>query len=535
MKFQKYLTLRPPKVSVNQKLTTGFVITFITLIIVFIVFPYKSRSQEANISMDDWQRKPTPATAYTHIPKKLGHYSIEDWQAVIDSTWGPGLPTAQKLLIFDEAWHRLNADYAAFQNLNVDWHALRQFYRTEIDSGVSRGRFSAIMNYLGLALMETHTNMYEDTVAFTPRDPGVPLFVFGSPGNTTHFGATLSPLPDSSSLVIKVLPNHPLGLVPGDVLLGYDGIPWKILYKEILAAQLPVSPTYVYTSTEDALNHIFLANSGMNWHLFDTLDVVKYSTGDTVHLLTAPLAGQTGFIWGNEQLPIPGVPWFNVNTGNIQFVSQLGDYVSWGIIDGTQVGYIYVGALTSDWQPNLSTEFFNAADSLMHHFDTDGLILDIRLNYGGMIETANLALSLLFNSRVASLGSDQRGPDTSNHFQMVPYTSPTIIPGDPETIYDRPIAVLTGPGTISMGEQLAYRMQLHPMSRQFGKPTAGAISYTSGSFPLGGYTNWHICYTLANCYPAGQPGNYLAHTGLLPDEEVWLTKDDVANGEEIPW
>ena len=60
-----------------------------------------------------------------------------------------------------------------------------------------------------------------------------------------------------------------------------------------------------------------LSDVGMNWHLFDTLDVVKYSNGDTSHFSTTSLAAQTGFIWGNEQLDIPGVPWPNINGNNV--------------------------------------------------------------------------------------------------------------------------------------------------------------------------------------------------------------------------
>jgi hypothetical protein len=473
----------------------------------------------------------TPPTEYNYIPKKPGHYSIQDWQAIIDSTWGQGLPTQTKLALFQEAWNSFDADYACFQNLEVNWDSLYQLYYSEIDSGVSQGRFAAIMNYLGLALLETHSYVYNRTVSInTPRNPGIPLFVFGTPGNITHFGAGLSPLPDSSLLVFKTLPNHPLNLVPGDVVLGYDGIPWKDLYKELLNAQLPYSPTSFYVSTETAMNHLYLVSAGMNWHLFDTLDVVKYATGDTVHFHTAPLAGQTGFIWGNEQLPVPGVPWLNVPPGIIQWPSQLGDYVSWGIIDGTQIGYIYVAELTA----SPGVEFFQAVDSLMNHYETTGIILDIRVNYGGTFGSDKQALSLLFNSDVYTVAYDQRGPDPNNHFQMIPLFSSgySAIPGDPQTFYDRPIAVLTGPGAISLGDVLALKMKYHPMSRLFGKPTSGAFSSWNGVINLMGNTNWQFAVTTGNAYLVSNPGNYLAHTELAVDEEVWFTQEDVANGDD---
>ena len=33
---------------------------------------------------------------FHYIPKKPGHYTAKDWQTVIDSTWGEGMPTEKK-------------------------------------------------------------------------------------------------------------------------------------------------------------------------------------------------------------------------------------------------------------------------------------------------------------------------------------------------------------------------------------------------------------------------------------------------------
>ena len=63
---------------------------------------------------------------------------------------------------------------------------------------------------------------------------GVPLFVpwhihsffrlINMRDHNHHFGASLAPLPDSSVFVYDAVSNHPLGLEPGDVIVGYDGI-----------------------------------------------------------------------------------------------------------------------------------------------------------------------------------------------------------------------------------------------------------------------------------------------------------------------
>jgi len=500
----------------------------------------------ASFAQDRWRvpsRSTKPPTEFNYIPKEPGHYSTADWSEIIDSTWGPGLPTNTKLQLFDAAWNRLNAEYAAYQNLNVDWQALYDLYHPEVAAGVSRGRFAAIMNYMGLTLQETHTWVEDKLVnQETPLDPGVPLLVVGAYMNNTHFGASLTPMPDSSLLVIRAVPNHPLGLAPGDIVLGYDGIPWKILYKELLAAQLPIHKAYMWGATEAAMTHNLLISAGMNWHLFDTLDVVKYSTGDTLHFSTASLAGQTEWIWGNEQLDISGVPWPNIGGENYfstMDVLDLEDFISWGIIEGTQIGYVYtIGWLSPDQLPgsNVAEQFYDAIDTLMNFYNTTGIIIDGRINLGGDY-TAKDGLSLLFNSYIETFAFDERYGDPNNHFQMRHSTWPpatvsyNAIYGDPANIYDKPIAILTGPCAASAGDQTPLRLQFHPMVRVFGKSTAGAFSIFTFE-DLNGNPNWQIAITFLNLYMVDNPGVYLCHTDLQVDEQVWLTQEDVANGED---
>ncbi len=89
-----------------------------------------------------------------------------------------------------------------------------------------------------------------------------------------HFGACLTPLPDSTLLVYKVVENHPLNLVPGDIILGYEGIPWKELIFELLDANIPMA-AYPGSSKVQKIYHL-LSSAGLNWHLFSEIDVVKY-------------------------------------------------------------------------------------------------------------------------------------------------------------------------------------------------------------------------------------------------------------------
>ena len=464
----------------------------------------------------------TPAPISPHT--KIGKRTVEEWRQLVDQTWGPGEETAEKVRIFDAAWDNLDGEYGAYMNLDVDMSALRRRYRQEIRAGVSRGRFAAIMNHLSLAMKDAHTAIVNQSVNWgTQMRIGTPLFVVGAWVNNSPFGAALTPMPDGSLLVFKALPNHALGLEPGDLVLGCDGVPWNVLYRQLLEAELPIRLQWVWGSTDASMEHCMLMSAGMNWHLFDTIDIQKYGSEDIVSLPTDLLVNLTGrAIWGNEQLPVPGVEMPD-------FVNE--DYITWGIIDGTQIGYIYVASWSYEDEDEISEQWYEAIDELMHNYETTGLIVDFRLNQGGYMLEAHDGYSLLFNERVSEVSFDLRG-SADDHLDMVPHRTFNAerftIPGDSATFYDKPIAVLTGPGAVSNGDWESLRMGFHPMVRTFGKPSNGAFTLSDTPY-LG--DDWYFSKATGSGYLV-DGHQYLAHTGVQVDQEVWLTRNDVAEGRD---
>ena len=461
--------------------------------------------------------------------KSLAFMSADDRRQAIDARWGPGPSTEVKLQIFDKFWEYVDAKFAAFQGIDVDWNALRNRYRPEVAAGVSRGRFAAIMNQLSLALRDTHTSAQDLPVnAFTVPVPGVPLLAVGD-WTWNQSGACSTAQPDGSALVYSAMPGHPLGLERGDRVLGYDGRPWRELYQELVREELPLWPLY-WGSSPSSFAHTFESSATMNWHLFQTMDIAKNS-GEVVHVPTSLMPGAVWHGFCSEQMAIPGVPkpvgtWEN-------------DTVSSGVVAGTNVGYIYVWA----WGPNSEVDFQQALLDLTELRRVDSLIVDFRFNAGGRLFAPHRGLGVLFPHPIPTTGFDER-MNPVDHFKMKNFDLPNSFIMDFDIsptrtrikeAFDGPIALLVGPGAASSGDMSSYWMTFHPRVRTFGKSTASTFNLPTQP-ALGTELNlgedWFGRIAEANLYRVGRPHQYLTHSEFPIDEHVWLRPEDVAAGKD---
>ena len=438
-----------------------------------------------------------------------------DWRARVDSLWGT-VPASDELRTFDSLWTLIDQKFACFQNLELDWNAIKIKYRPEIEKGVSRGRFSAILSQMSVALMEPHTRLGDVGVSNVNRGiPGIPILFCGAGGNDRSFGAGLTSLYDSTILVYMSVPSHPFGLVRGDVILGYDGVPWKILYQQLLKMEVPIPLTSYWGGNINAFTHCWLQSAGRNWHLFDTIDIIKYSTKDTLHLPTKLLVGKNLNLHCTEQLPVPGVPSPDSTNG----ISD----GTWGIVQGTNIGYVY----SWSWF-NSGKNFRNAIDSLTRIYKVDGIVIDLRCNNGGYIGNADDGLSLLFKAVPPPMYLATRN-DPLDHFSMR-LDQVFGMSVDSTRSYDKPVAVLMGPGSVSANDFIATQIRHRPKTRFFGKsPASGyasSVLFSIGSICTGQYAMSNG-YVLEDTIP-----HYLTHVEFPMDEKVWLTPEGVAKGED---
>ena len=439
-----------------------------------------------------------------------------EWQKIIDDYWGPGDPYTKKLSVFDTYVSYVRANFPAFVYSKLNWDSVAAYWRMKITDSTSRGAFHAILGKLGYSLNEWHSGAFDNTVESMSMVPGTPGVALTS-HDVRHFGAALTPLQDKSLLVYKVISNHPLGLELGDRVLGYEGIPWPQLFNELIEAG--VCTDFLVGGCPTAKEYYTLAYAGLCWHLFDTIDVVKYKTGETVHLPTAPLTSLdiSSPILNCDQLPIPGVP--------MPSEDLLTDDVTYGIVQGTNIGYIYV---RHHVDAKISSQFEAAVKALVN---TEGLIIDLRLNYGGSYGLEQ-GIARLMNFEDSTLVFLRRSSATDLQ-KVAPVNGPNVsIPMDIGTLYDHPIAVLVGPQCRSYGDISAWELSYVPNTHFLGKSTTGAYSgwWWWGEGPyVAGYSLYNTaCIEVDHRFPNSQ----ILNTEFPIDEEVWLTPDGVAKGED---
>jgi len=443
---------------------------------------------------------------------KSFYSSRSEWQSIIDSTWGPGVSTAVKKSIFNSYANTIANEFDGIESLKLNWDSLRSTYFNRINDSTSKGAFSSLMTHFAKELKDGHTNANENFVFTTPLNPGTPILVIGGfASNIEHFGAVVTSLPDSNLLVLRTIENHPLNLVPGDILLGYEGTSWKVIVKELLSAGLPIVGGWV--GAQSAYDEGLLLSMGLNWHLFDTIDVIKYATSDTVHISVYPLLNipESNMV-NNEQVPLEGIPFPDI------FNDQ---YVSYGIVKNTNIGYIYV------YQEANTTTDDQFHEALLALLNTEGLIIDLRLNYGGWSFFPE-SFEIMFNKTITTIEDSYRCNNFD--FTLCPFgNSPVFsIPANKGSVYDRPISVLLGPTCISMGDITAQRLRYHPYTKFFGKPPAASM----GDNSFIDIDGWTLRYSISDMFHVSNPEEYLNRQEFPIDFPVWFDVNDVANGED---
>lgn len=172
------------------------------------------------------------------------------------------------------------------------------------------------------------------------------------------------------------------------------------------------------------------------------------------------------------------------------------------------------------WMPLILRQFDEAVDALR---DTDGIVIDLRGNPGGVAAMVMGTSGHFLNERV-SLGT-MKTRDSELRFvsnpRRVDVSGRRVVP------YDGPLAILTDALTGSTSEMFAGGMQAIGRARVFGETTAGQVlPALSTRLPDGDV----LYYAFADFLTAN--GIRLEGRGVLPDVEVPLSRADLLAGRD---
>ncbi len=490
---------------------------------------------------------------------------IENLEATNEIYWGD-LPGDNDSLTkgFQGIWGFIRTKYPAFKGIlktednpdGVDWDEVGENGYENVQYVENYGQFARILTRMGWVLKEGHTSIStKRMIGHTHQTPFRRIYpALTAGGYISKIGACVLVTEDEELVITELAgESNPYNFKPGDEIVGFNGVPWSEWLTRLIDSELPIygSPA----SNEHAIRYNLLKGAMYNSNLFEKINIKRYGSDEveTMNIVYVPFkhtgynpcAGYIGDVPGVER------PKFSLFRG-----SEVATYGK-TTIDGQKLGYMYITACPEgfdefedeyQWDP-YETEWSKEFDKMIVELSegTDGIIFDLRYNVGGRNETFYLGMSKLIDSDKDEdiFNMLVRNAQNTNMLALVPgATKEPPLKADPDTSYKKPVVVLTGPNCISACDFLMALFSKYPdQFRIIGKPHNGSFTGVRASnydIGNGDVVHQYIPRQVGAYYTDQVPKdtNEVIDYDLLvrrsfTQEEVWQTKDSVANGEDL--
>jgi len=375
------------------------------------------------------------------LPSELDKVRVRwtDWQVATD-------PKAEWREMFADAW-RMHRDYFYDKAMHgLDWTAVRQKYEPLVDRVTDRAELSEIFSMMSSELGALHSQIATPDVRNGPADPA-----------WAGLGAELSRQADGwrieriyrsdPELVDGLSPLAAPGLdiQPGDVITAING-------------RATASLTSVAELLRGQANHQVL---------------LELKSGKKKIVLPVPLAKEQQLRYGD---------WRYSRGVAVEQAS------------GGRIGYLHLRAMTQPDMEDFAREFYA-------QIDREGLIIDVRYNNGGSIESRIFEKLMRRAWAFWQSRSPADGPPTSNMQQT----------------FRGHVVVLANEDTYSDGETFAEGFKRLGLGTLIGKRTSGAGVWLSDQNRL-------LDNGMARAAESGQmlpDGTFIIEAkGVTPDLEV---------------
>lgn len=201
------------------------------------------------------------------------------------------------------------------------------------------------------------------------------------------------------------------------------------------------------------------------------------------------------------------------------YYNTINGIFDFGELKDYNLGYIRISTFGED-------EGYHKFDSIVQLFqDKDGLIIDVRSNWGGYISNVQEVISCLADSsRIACKYHYRNG---LLHDDFSDWENFTISPDKEGGRFTKPIAVLTNRQSYSATEWFVLSATTLPNVVIVGDTTGGGSAITlTRELPNGWFLRVSNSQTLL---PEGRDYQF---TGLYPDYPVWISRSDAAGHKD---
>lgn len=378
---------------------------------------------------------------------------------------------------FQKVWDTVNENHWDLEGTGVDWQKVYETYKPKILKTKNRTETRKVLSDMLDELGQSHFQIMEANTG----DAEELRSRYGGTGSTGFVVALI----EERVFIVKIDHDSDAfrqGLGIGTEITKVDDKNMKDTVAEILEAFEGEPNANVYVP--GVLNDVFAGTPGDK----KTLDIVVDGKERTV---TVPLMRNKG-----EYKDL-------MNLTDLFFTYES------KVLPGN-IGYVHFNIFL----PDASTRFVNDMNTIFK--DTDGLIIDVRGNPGGMG-----ILAVTFSNRLIKEKDKRLGHMMNKGGKM----NFPIFPQKPH--YDKPVAVLIDEGSASTSEILAGGLQDLDRARVFGVRTAGAaLPSIIVDLPNGDRFQYAIAdYVTYN-------GRHIEGIGVSPDVKTPHTLESMAKKQD---
>jgi carboxyl-terminal processing protease len=357
---------------------------------------------------------------------------------------------ALQLQVFSELWQAVRDTYIYPDYNGLDWDAVHERYRVRIHRGLDDEEFYQAMGEMIEELGDEHSAFY------SPEEVADEEELLRGQMDYVGIGIYVTvPVNKDHGVLLQVFPDSPAalaGLRPHDRILALDGIP-------------------------------VVDESGM-----DNLDLLEGPAGSEIQLTV-----QT-----------PGRSPRELVLVRAEIQGQL--TVDARRLPGTEIGYIQIPTFQDQ---TITTRVRQALEDLTSAGALDGLVIDMRINGGGLASELEGTLAIFTAGKLGTFVS--RDAERS-----------LIIAADPVgRSHELPLVILIGRETESYGEVFSGVLQENGRSQLVGRTTRGNVETLWQVDLADGSRAWIASETFRP--PSGADWEA---TGIVPDLEILLDWDE---------